>query len=323
MTWLDRVIHRRQLQRDADEEIRQHLEEREDELVANGLSREEARFEARRAFGNVARIAEDGRAVWRWNRVEDLFADLRYAARHLRATPSFAAAAILTLALGIGANAAVFSVVYALVLQPLPFPNADRLVAVASVDSREGSQPAPLSYSTFFEFRRSKVLAGIASYRDLQVTLGGSGEARVLTAEIVSSNLFDVLDVHVAAGRGFVEADERAGSSVAILSHGVWMSQFGGNLAILGRTVSLDNQPFRVVGVAPESFNYPVGTRIVDVWVTLAVDASANGVQPITEQRGARMLGAIARLADRRHTRPCPGAPRWRRGGAGTHVPRQ
>ena len=298
MTWFDRVFRHRQLQRDADEEIRLHLEEREDDLVAAGWPRERARLEARRAFGNVVRVAEDGRAVWRWNGIEDLIADLGYAARQLRATPSFALATTLTLALGIGANAAVFSVVYALVLQPLPFPHADRLVAVESVDSRDGSQPAPLSYPTFFEFRRSNVLAGIASYRDAQVTLAGGGAARVLNAEIVSSNLFDVLDVHVAAGRRFVEADERVGSSVAIVSHGVWTSQFGGNPNLVGRTITLDNQPFRVVGVAPEGFNYPAGTRVVDVWVTPAVDASANTAQPITEQRGARMLGAIARLAD-------------------------
>src|SRR5919107_6267433 len=106
MTWLGRLLHRRRLERDLAEEIRQHLAQREDELRAAGLTPDEARAAARRAFGNVTRFEEDGRAVWRWNRIEDLWADLRYAARQLQSTPSFAAAAMLTLAVGIGAEAA-------------------------------------------------------------------------------------------------------------------------------------------------------------------------------------------------------------------------
>src|SRR3954451_3305186 len=160
MIWLDRLIHRRRLERDLSEEIRQHLEEREEELVAGGMTRDAAWAAARRSFGNLTRIEEDGRAVWRWNRVEDLWADLRYASRQLRSTPSFAAAAMLTLAIGIGANAAVFSVVRAVLLRPLPFPAADRLVSVESVDVRGTPHATSLSYPTFFDFRRSGVLAG-------------------------------------------------------------------------------------------------------------------------------------------------------------------
>src|SRR5215207_8530788 len=132
MNWLGRLIHRRRLERDLAEEIRQHLEQREEELRAGGLDPDEARGAALRAFGNVILVEEEARAVCRWNRIEDLWADLRYAARQLRCTPSFAAAAMLTLAVGIGANAAVFSVVRAVLLRPLPFPAADRLASIES-----------------------------------------------------------------------------------------------------------------------------------------------------------------------------------------------
>jgi putative ABC transport system permease protein len=299
MNWLGRLIHRRGLERDLAEEIRQHLAQHEEELRAGGLDPDQARGAALRAFGNVLRVEEEGRAVWRWNRMEDLWVDLRYAARQLRSTPSFAAAAMLTLAVGIGANAAVFSVVRAVLLRPLPFPAADRLASVESLDVRGTPHPTSLSYPTFFEFRRAGVFAGIASYRDEQFTLAGQDGPRVLKGEIVSWNLFDVLGVAPALGRGFVPADEQPAARVVIIGDGVWRSQFGGDPAVVGRVVTLDGQPHVVAGVAPPGFAFPIGTRPVEIWTTLARDASSATAEPITEQRGARMLRILARLAPR------------------------
>ena len=153
MNVLRRLIERRQLERDLSDELRQHLDEKIEALVADGVPREEARRRAHREFGNVTAIEERGREVWRWQLVEDAWADLRYAWRQWRRTPAFTCAALVTLALGIGANTAVFSVVNGVVLRPLPFPAAERLISVQSVDRRSQSADS-LSYPNFFDIRR-------------------------------------------------------------------------------------------------------------------------------------------------------------------------
>jgi putative ABC transport system permease protein len=291
------IFHRPDMEQDLSDEVQFHLERRTSDLMTrHGISSDDARRRARLEFGSIEKYKEQTRQSIGLRLIDELFADLRYAVRRLRATPSFAAAAVMTLALGIGANTAVFSVVNALVFRPLPFQHPERLVAVESIDVRDSAHPRSLSYPTFFEFRRSNVLADIASYRDDQVTLAGADGTHVLEAEIVSSNLFDVLGTHVAAGRGFTLDDERAGAHVAILSHGLWMARFGGDAHIAGATIVLDNEPFRVAGIAPAGFNFPVGARGVDVWVTLARDASSHTAQPLTEQRGAWVVRTIARL---------------------------
>ena len=146
MTWVRRLIGRRQLERDLTDEIEAHLAERADELVADGRSREEALLQARREFGNVTAIEERGREVWRWATIENLWADLRYGIRQLRGAPAFAAAAIVTLALGIGVNSAVFSVVDAVLLRPLPFAEPNSLVGGANRQARRPTRQALLPY---------------------------------------------------------------------------------------------------------------------------------------------------------------------------------
>ena len=209
--WARDLFLRRRLERDLADEIQQHLDEKTDALVANGMPREDAVLAARRAFGNVTRMEEQGRDVWRILTLEDLFADVRFALRQLRKSPAFALAGILTLALGIGANTTVFSLVNAVILRPLPYPESDRLVSVRSLDIRGTPHPAPLSYPTFFDFRaENAVFEHIVSYRDAEFTLSGTEQPIHLRGQIVSSDPFQMLHVQPALGRGFLPHEEAA-----------------------------------------------------------------------------------------------------------------
>jgi putative ABC transport system permease protein len=297
LRWIRTLFVRERMERDLADEIVLHLQEKVDELMAAGMTRDAATQAARRAFGNVTRVREQSRDTWRWRVAHDLASDVRYAMRQLRRSPSFAIAAILTLAIGIGANSAIFSVVNAVVFRPLPFHQPAALVAVASMHMRPTPQPTSLSYFTFFEFRRAAVFERIASYRDSGLTLTGVDLPVQLDAQIVSWDLFDLLGVPPLLGRGFLPSEEAPDARVVVLSHETWQTHFGGDPAIVGRSIMIDDEPNTVVGVARQGFTYPIGSRPVQVWTTLARDASSATVQPITEQRGARLLNAVARLS--------------------------
>ena len=296
LRWIRQLLTRGRMARDVADEIDLHLEEKIDELMAAGLTRAAASAAARRAFGNVTLVREESLDVWRWRPLDDVLGDIRYAVRQLRRAPSFAGAAILTLAIGIGANSAVFSVVDTVVLRPLPFPSPDRLVSVELMSIRGTPHPDSLAYFTFFELRRAAVVERIACYRDSGVTLTGGDLPVHLQAMVVSWDLFDLLGVAPALGRGFLPEEEAPSARVVVLSHEVWRTQFGGDPAIVGRSITLDGEPNTVVGVAPAGFTYPIERRPIQIWTTLARDASSQTVQPITEQRGARLLNAVARL---------------------------
>jgi putative ABC transport system permease protein len=297
MTWIRDLFARRALERDLAEEIRQHLDEKIDDLMLQGLSRDEASRLARREFGNVTLLEEQGRDVWRWPFVEDGLADLRYACRQLRRTPAFAFAAIATLALGIGASVAMFSVVNAVVLRPLPFPASDRLVTIESRD-RRGPEPDTLSYPTFLDFRsKSKAFERIASFRDAGLTLSSRGLSLQLRGQIVSWDFFQTLGIEPAAGRWFLPEEESPGARVVVLSHETWTSVFGGDHSVIGAPVTIGAVPHVVVGIAPAGFNFPLSSRPDQIWTTLAHDASSDTVTPMTRQRGARVLHVVARLA--------------------------
>jgi putative ABC transport system permease protein len=297
LRWIRNLFVRRRMEQDLADEVALHIEEKAEALMAAGLSREAATHAARRAFGNVARVREQSQDVWRWRAGHDFAGDISYAIRQLRHSPSFAAAAILTLAVAIGANSAIFSVVNAVVFRPLPFAEPPRVVSVASMNVRGTPRPIQLSYFTFFEFRRAGVFERIASYRDSGMTLTGGDLPVQLDGQIVSWDLFDVLGVPPVLGRGFLASEEAPGARVVILGYDTWQSQFGGDPTIIGRSIVLDGEPNTVVGIAQKGFTYPIRNRPVQVWTTLARDASSATVQPITEQRGARMLSAVARLA--------------------------
>ncbi|MDQ6809524.1 MAG: ABC transporter permease, partial [Verrucomicrobiota bacterium] len=211
---------------------------------------------------------------------------------------------MLTLALGIGANTAIFSVVNAVLLKPLPFPKAEKLVAFGSSDTRQKTQTelSSLSCPDFFDLReQNRTLASMAVYRDGAFAITGEQGAKSLRGVKASSDFFDVLGISPAIGRNFSRDDEQAGGGPGgykvIISHEFWQKHFGADQNIIGRTIELDRRPHTVVAVMPPRFQFPIAAEPLDLYVTIAEDASnPDGSKPQTQQRGSHSLEAIARL---------------------------
>jgi predicted permease len=225
-----------------------------------------------------------------------LLNDGRFGVRQLRKNRMFALTTILTLALGIGATTAIFSLVYAVMLKPLPFPGSDRLVWLSQEDHSSGAAiPESLSYPDYFDWRaQNQTLTGIAAFRWANVTLTGIGEAQHLNSQTVSSNFFQVLGAAPMLGRDFLWEEEKPGHRGVMLSYALWESRFGANPRVVGQPVTLNGLQCTVVGVMPRSFNFPMQQPSVDMWTTLAADA--EGTSPLTSQRGADNLEVIGRL---------------------------
>ncbi|MDE3136713.1 MAG: ABC transporter permease [Acidobacteriota bacterium] len=267
MNWLRRIFGRRRIYGELSEEIRAHLDEKVEELVAGGMPREEAAHAARRGFGNVMLTEQRGREVWRWPRLEDFLVDLRYALRMLRKSPGFASVAVLTLALGIGANAAIFSVVNGVLLRPLPFPQPNRLVTVTDLYPKGA-----------LEFMRASFRSlDVAGYRaSVGLNLTGVGQPVRLYGDKVSANFFAVLGVQAELGRTFVPGeDQLRKDGVVILSHALWEQRFGGDPKVVGRVVNLEGRQREIVGVMPAGFQF--GSSKPLFWAPLEMDPRAIG----------------------------------------------
>ena len=273
------LVRRKRALADLDEEMRAHIEQDTQDNMDRGMSPAEAHRQALLKFGNVARIKEDTRDVWAWTWLRDALHDLRYAVRMLRRNPGFAAVSVATLALGIGANIAIFSVLQGALLRPLPYPNPEEVVAVSTYIPQLSTRFPNLAvraadFETFRE--RNRTFSALAAVRERNFTLTGHGDAERLYGARVSANLFSVLGVHPAIGRSFRPEEDVAGrDQVVIISHGLWARQFGTDPGILNRTLLLDGQPHRVVGVMPAGFLFPTGRQLqpqvelgprIDVW---------------------------------------------------------
>jgi len=297
MNWLRQLFSRRRLYNDLSDEIRAHLEEKIEELVASGMSRQEATSAARREFGNVTMAEERSREVWRWPSIEDSLMDIRFALRMLHNNPGFAAVAVLTLALGIGANTALFSVIDAVLLRPLPFRDPGRLVAVHCVDLRDATHGGEISYPAFLDWRSgSHSFEAMSVWNDSSFTYTGGDKPESVPGAVVSANLFSMLGVSPALGRGFIREEDQPGSEQlpVILSYEFWQSHFGGDPNVLGRGLTLDNQKYSVVGVMPAGFQFPVQPDRVELWTTIVRDL--QGKNSMAGQRGVSYLQVIARL---------------------------
>lgn len=281
-TFLRRLLyflHRSRHENDLREEIETHRALRQAALERVGLSPDDAALASRRAMGNITLTVEDAREMWVMRVIDEAWQDIRISLRMLRKSTGFAVAAIGTFALTLGANTAIFSVVYAALLKPLPYPNPQELVAISmSVPTLQNRFPSlAVRPIDFEEFRRSnEVFAELAAIRDRNFNLTGSGEPERLYGARVSANLFSLLGVQPALGRTFLKDEDTSGrEKVIVISHDLWNRRFGGDPGIINRTVSLDGQPHVVVGVMPEDFLFPSGKQLhpqielgprIDVW---------------------------------------------------------
>ena len=224
-----------------------------------------------------------------------LLQDIRYAVRQLRKNPGFTAVAIVTLALGIGANTAVFSVIDAVMLRPLPYRQPERLIDAQSTRSQNPESDS-LSYPDFFDWRaQNHTLSSLVSYHDASFNLTGLQRPVHVDGQVVSWDLLPTLGINPELGRGFLPEDEKRGARVVLISHGLWESEFGADRSILGRSIHLSGDLYTIIGVMPASFRFPVTAPQDGIWTTLAVDIGpANG--DVTANRGMHFLSAIGRM---------------------------
>ncbi len=261
------LLHRRHLDNDLDDELRAHIEMAIEDNRARGMSEQAARTAAHRAFGGVQQTREAYRVQRALPFLEVLAQDIRFAWRQLRRSPAFTITAVLTLALGIGGNTAVFSIVNGVLLNPLPFPHADQLVGLH--ESKPNFENGSISYPNFLDWRNNNhTFSWMAVARGFSFTVTGRGDAEQVNADFISSGYFRLLGVRPILGREFTPAEDRPGAApVAILSEGLWRRKFSASQNILGQTITLSGKNFSIVGVIPSGLQIrTLGFRNQDVY---------------------------------------------------------
>ena len=254
MKILTGLLSRRRRYDDLSVSIQEHIEERAEELIAEGMSPALARQTARREFGNVALLQERSREVWQWPTLESIGADVRFAWRQLRRSPGFTLAAIVTLALAIGANAVVFSVMNAFILRPLNVPDPESLYALQHGDAASGY----VSYPNYLDLRdRNRSFTGLAAYNALMVGVDTGDKPSIEWGEDTSGNYLDALGIQPYLGRFFHASDEHGPNSAPyiVLSYSFWHTHFQDDRGVVGRVVRLNGHPFTLIGVAPPQFH--------------------------------------------------------------------
>lgn len=267
------VLRRERVNRDLDGELRFHFENQVVSNMAAGMPPEEARRAALRDFGGIDQIREECADMRRVNWLDDCVQDVIYALRLLRKSPAFTAIAVLTLALGIGANTAIFSVVYTVLLKPLPYPHSEQLIDLFENKLQEGVRETFCSYQDFCEFRdENHVFSAIGGFAAHDLTLTGHGDPFQVDTSDVTPGLLDTMGVKPLAGRTFFPEDGKQGAApVVILSENLWRDRFGADPRVLGASVNLDMRAFTIVGIMPAAFNYPFLTSS-QIWIPVQQD---------------------------------------------------
>src|SRR6185437_1405573 len=292
--WLRRIFRKQGTEHELDSELRFHLEQRAADLVESGATREEANRRARLEFGGVEGIKEECRESRRVHLVETLLQDVRYGLRMLRRNPGFALVAILTLALGIGANTAIFSVVNGVLLNPLPYPHPEQLITLH--ESKPNFQYGSVSYPNFRDWQKNnRVFSSIAISRPTGFSLTGMGDAEQLTALFITTDLFPMLGIKPLLGRGLAAGEDEVGAGpVVLISAGFWQRKFGSSPEVLGKSLTLDARSYTIIGVVPNRPDLAEGPQPNDLYVPIG-----QWTNPLLTSRGAGLgIHGIGRLKD-------------------------
>src|ERR1700678_343381 len=276
-SWLQAMLQRSRIESEMDAELRFHMEAYAEDLVRSGVPRPEAQRRARLEFGGIETAKEECRAASRANLLENLIQDLRYGMRTMLRTPGFTATAVLVLGLGIGANTAIFSVVNAVLLRPLPFDQPDRLMQVWHTPPQKSFPGMPIftvSPANFLDWRtQNHSFEGMAAYGFGRYTITGGGHPETLRMVAATNGLLAILHAQPLLGRGFLDGEYESGHEhEVLLSYGLWRSYFAGNPDIVGKNIQLNGQTFTVVGVIAAE---------LDLRISRAPDARANMSKPM------------------------------------------
>jgi predicted permease len=314
MNLMRRLFWRKRLYGDLSEEIRAHLEERTEELVASGIPKHDAAAQARREFGNVLLTEERGREVWQWPAIESFFADVRFGLRMLRKSAGFTAVAVLTLALGIGANSAIFSLINAVALRSLPVPNPQQLVILqwqarkaptTNVSYNFGgchqstyvNSGCSFSYPMFEQMRAQQTnLLGIFAFVPDEENVIVNGHATNLKGAFVSGGFFPVLGTRAVVGRTLDPLDDApAAQPVMVLGYAYWRTELAADPRVIGKTAIVNGKPFRIIGVAQRGFQLDPGIPM-DFWIPLTDQPDIDPYLPKRTASNSVWLMLMARL---------------------------
>ena len=296
--WINGVrglLFKTRVEKELDAEVQEYLEEVIERKMSDGLSRADAQRAARAEIGSLEAIKDGVRDVGWETALESVWHDVRYAGRTLVRSRGFTVVTVLTLALGIGANAAVFSIAHAIMLQPLPYAAPEGLVALIPAQKGQPGTPEPISFPTYRDWRnQSRTFASMAAYVLAGVTLTGQGDADSLVTCAVTSNVFSLLGVAPLLGRTMAtDDDSTAAGRVVVISEPFWRDRLGARSNVIGQRLILDGEGFTVIGVMPSSFKFPNVTPTPQVWMPLA---QFQSFRPLLDVRMAPFLNAIARL---------------------------
>jgi putative ABC transport system permease protein len=277
---------------DLERELRDHLDLEAEEQREAGLPPEEASYAARRAFGNTVRIKEDVRMAWGFQWLETFLQDVRYGLRQLRRNPGFTIVAILTLALGIGANTAIFSVVNAVLMRPLRYRNPDRIVRLWENDTHGSLGPYfSVSVPNFVDWRQqNRVFESMGAFASVPMALTGGMNPEQVRGAYITASVLQLLGISPAIGRTFLPDEDQPGRDhEVILSYGLWQRRFGGDRTAIGKSLTLDGNVYTVVGVMPAEFDFPPNSE-TEVWVPMSFSPG------MLQQRAAHIINVVARL---------------------------